>query len=227
MPEYIETRDDFRIRYADCYAALKTPPDGAASVGRLTEDWRMNNDGRVSSVAVVTFTKDKKNRSVPETRLMKLGDIRLSPLQMGAINLSRSVVVFQSKKPYSNSKYRRLPCAGNTYLIDPFSEERKHLDLRPVGDIDDYFILSAWGDNKYLPAVDALSRVMSHDRLGAAFSPEYFFGISLAGDGIYLYKFGNRIARVNTEGEVLLKPEVQWLSEELAEFGLTVKRIDK
>ena len=68
--------------------------------------------------------------------------------------------------------------------------------------VADYFILNAWGNRVFYSATDALNSVMEHRRLGAAFTPEYFFGISLAGDGIFLYKNRKRVARVNTNGKL-------------------------
>lgn len=227
MPLYHETVDDYRIKYSGCYAKASCAEKGVASVAMLTEDWKTNAQSKVTAGVVRFYLKTEKNKTMGKDMWVELKSIDFHPLKMGAVNLAKSVVCILSTKPHSSAKYRKLPCDGNLRVIDPFEEEREFLKLRPVGTIKDYFLLDAWGNNEYLPAVDALKLVSEHKRLGAAFSPNYFFGISMAGDGIFLYSGYRRVARVNSQGEILLKPPVHWLVEQLSEYGLTVRRIDK
>lgn len=237
MPSnYVESKDDYRIKYGGCYAyapALEGK-ENEAPVVQITEEWKiekLNAEGKYkySNYATV-FQRGSKNDTQATNRWFVAGEgLSLNPtsLPFGAVNLSKSVVCFITTKPASASKYRKLPHSGNFRVYDPFGEERKYLGIRQVAGVNDYFLLKAWGENKYFPALEALSEVMEHKRLAAAFSSNYFFGISKAGDGVFLYYVGRRVARVNSEGEILLKPPVHWLYELLSEYGLTVKRIEK
>ncbi|MCB9020166.1 MAG: hypothetical protein H6546_07540 [Chitinophagales bacterium] len=227
MPEYYETTDDYRIKYGHCFALATDLDEKYASVVQFQDHFNKGSGNKIIEAHVSMFYRTLKNQTRREESMLSMNSISLKPLMMGAVNLNKSVVFMTSKKPDGNTKYRKLPCEGNFRMIDPFVKEREYLDLRPVGVVADYFILNAWGNRVFYSATDALNSVMEHRRLGAAFTPGYFFGISLAGDGIFLYKNGKRVARVNTNGEIVLKPVVHWLSEQLSEFGLNVKKVTK
>lgn len=226
MPEYHESADDYRIKYSNCFALASNLDEKYASVIRFNDTFKSSNNKVVEAHAGL-FYRTPKNQTRKEDTMISLANVSLKPLLLGAVNLGKSVVVLKSTKPSGNYKYRKLPCEGNFKLIDPFVHEREYLDLRPVGSVVDYFILRAWGDRSFFQANDALNEVMGHRRLGAAFTPEYFFGISRAGDGIFLFKNDKRIARVNTTGGIVLKPPVHQLFEQLSEFGLNVKKVTK
>lgn len=231
MPRYVENTDDYRIKYAECYVRYTGSDKTAAPVVRMTDRFRTDEGAARSAVArvdCVKFNNTANNRTTTDTSTIKLSNLDLAhPLPLGAINMPRSVIMIQARKPDGNSRYRRLPCEGNIRLFDPFKKEREALELRGPTRIGNFFVLKAWGNNKYPDAPSALETVMNHERMGYAFSPAYFFGISHAGDGIFLYKYGKRIARVNTNGEVMLKPVVSQLKEQLTEFGLSIKEIER
>lgn len=226
MPEYHETADDYRIKYGHCFALATDLDEKYASVVKIQDHFKASGS-KILEAHVSMFYRTPKNQTRHEESMLDMKKLSLKPLTMGAVNLNKSVVFMTSVKPDGNTKYRKLPCEGNFRMIDPFVKEREYLDLRPVGGVADYFILNAWGNRVFYSATEALNDVMEHRRLGAAFTPGYFFGISLAGDGVFLYKNGKRIARVNTNGEIVLKPVVHWLSEQLSEFGLNVKKVTK
>lgn len=226
MPKYISTTGDYRIRYGGCYAKATGIPTKYAGVVVLTDEWAASSSGPYKVVAKM-FYRDSSNKTRTSDEWLNKDNISFTPLPVGAINLAKSVVVLLTTIPKGNAKYRRLPHDHSIEIIDPFVQEREFLDIRPVDGIRNYFVLRAWAENKYIPAVEALESVMKHNRMGAAFDPNYFFGLSLAGDGVFLYRNAYRVARVNTEGQILLKPGVHWLSEQLSEHGLSVRRIDK
>lgn len=227
MP-YKETSHDHDVMYSGCYASLNKTQEGFSPVVNICDGgWQVDGSSEVVAAFCTLFKKTEKNETSTQQEVIPLEDINLNPLQLGAINLSKSVVCINSVKPQGLSKYRRLPHDGNIRVVDPFTKERQYLGIKPAKGIKDYFLLNAWGNSSYLPAVDALGLVTAYERLGAAFSPEYFFGLSKAGGGVFLFKSGLRIARVNNEGETLLKPPVHWLMEELSEFGLSIRRIEK
>lgn len=227
MPKYIETSDDYRLKYEGCYTKLsddyKLPPD-TASVIKFSGNFTNGKDGIASAYL---YSKTKSNLTSAKEGSLSFKSINLEKLKLGALNLDKSVIVLKSKVPHDSGKYKQLPHSTNLKLVDPFEVERDILELRHPSTIDDYFILKAWGDQKFFPAVDALDFVVNHDRLGCAFSNQYFFGISYAGDCIFLFKDGFKIARVNSRKEILLKPQIHCLEEQLSEFGLKVKRIVK
>lgn len=227
--EYIETCGDWGIRYAHCYAKAETG-DKYAPVIHFRESFYSANGSDQSPpeyAMVDMYYKNQKNVTTSDTAKLQVNKIDLTPLELGAVNLNKSVVVIRATKPDGNAKYRQLPHDGSIKMIDPFRLERKYLKLRSPTSIADFFILTAWANNTYLSAPQALKEVSEHTRLGAAFSPNYFFGISLPGDGVFLFKNGLRIARVNAEGCIMLKPKVHQLAELLSEYGLNVKRIQK
>lgn len=227
MPNYQETPDDYRIKYSGCFAFVNGLEEKYAPVVRINDTFKTDDNGRVYQAYVTTFAKTPKNQTILDEKFVPIQDIELRSLRLGAINLKGSVVFLQSVKPDGAMKYRRLPNDGNFKLLDPFKKEREYLSLRHPKGIMDYFILNAWGNREFFSATDALDDVMNHRRLASAFTNEYFFGISYAGDGIFLYKNGKRIARVNTNGEVLLKPAIYCLTEQLSEFGLNVKKVNR
>lgn len=227
MPEYVETASDYSIKYSGCYALAEGLDDKYAPVIQIGDLFHQNDEGIVTKAKASQFYRTPKNQTRSSDNYIPISSLILKPLRLGAINLSKSVIFLKSLKPEGSTKYRKLPCNGNFSMVDPFLKERQFLDIRSPSSINDYFILNAWGNREFFPATEALAQVMDHQRLGAAFNHEYFFGISYAGDGIFLYKNGCRTARVNTNGEVVLKPVVHPLSEQLAEFGLNVKKVTK
>lgn len=226
MPNYLETQDDYRIRYSGCFAVAHGLDEKYAPIVQLQDTYKTRG-GKVYSALVSKFFKSPRNQTRTEDDFIPIENIELRPLMLGAVNLKGSVVQLLSKKPDGSDKYRKLPCQGNTYLFDPFKKEREFLELRSPDSIRNFFVLEAWGKRTFLNPVEALESVMGFHRLAAAFSKEYFFGISHAGDGFFLYKNGKRIARVNDNGEILLKPQVHWLHEQLTEFGFNVRKVAK
>lgn len=227
---YIETPGDFSIKFEGCYALAKLDddPNKYAPIVKISDSFNTDGNGLVVSAIVTRFYRNSSNQTRASSgHTLKIDEIDLKPLRLGAINLKKSVVVLKSTIPKGNTKYRKLPCDGNTIMYDPFSKEREYLELIQPKSFRDYFILNAWGNREFLPATEALEEVVGHNRLGAAFNPVYFFGISHAGDGVFLYKNGYRIARINSMKEIVLKPVVHPLAEQLAEFGLKVKKVGK
>lgn len=227
MPdEYRETREDARIKYGGCYVRCTGLEDKFAPIVKLGDQISVDR-GRVSSATVTGYARTPKNLTTTHDFKVMADRMELTPLRLGNVNLAKSVIILQSIKPEGHAKYRRLPNEHSIRIHDPFKAERDFLELRPVTRLNNYFVLKAWGENHYPSAPAALQAVMNHERLGYAFTADYFFGISLAGDGIFLYKSGRRVARVNEAGEVMLKPKVVCLKEQLSEFGLNVKEIEK
>lgn len=227
---YIETPGDFAIKFEGCYALAKLDddPDKYAPIVKISDSFKTNANGIVIAANVTKFYRNTSNQTrVSSSHSLKLSELDLNPLRLGAINLKKSVVVLKSIVPKGNTKYRKLPCDGNIVMHDPFVKEREYLELIQPKTYRDYFILKAWGNREFLPATEALKEVVEHNRLGAAFNPMYFFGISYAGDGVFLYKNGYRIARVNSVGEIVLKPVIHSLAEQLSEFGLKVKKVNQ
>lgn len=226
MPEYHESTDDYRIKYSHCFALASGLEEKYTPIIKFNDSFRFL-DGKISEANVNLFYRTPKNQTRSTESFLAMKSISLKPLQMGAVNLNMSCIYLQSQKPEGSTKYRKLPCEGNFIMVDPFKKEREHLDFRPPTKVEDYFILSAWGTRIFYSATQALADVMEYRRLGAAFSPVYFFGLSYAGDGVFLFKDGKRIARVNTNGEIVLKPVVHALSEQLSEYGLNVKKVER
>lgn len=229
MPNaYVEKPQDWGIKYGGCYARTTEPIKDYASVVKIRDGFYTGGAKDAVLQSDVTYFKTNDDfDTVTSSGTLKVEKIDWKPLQLGAINLLSSVVMINAKQPEGNSKYRQLPHDQNVHLVDPFMREREHLDLTVPEGLGNYFVLDSWGKNKYFPATEALKLVQEHKRLGCAFSPNYFFGISLAGDGIFLWKHGYRIARVGADGKIALKPQVHVLSQMLSEHGLDVRRINK
>lgn len=231
MAKYYDTVDDYRIKYTGCYVrAIGFPedaPENSAPVVKIDDQFELNGVGELDRVLCSVYHKTKDNLTRVRTIWMDMKYLEWKSIKTGVFNMQKSSLVIRTKVPEGNAKYRQFPHPQSVVLLDPFDEERSFLGARKPTKLDEYFVLAGWGNEEYYTAVEALGLVMSHERLGAAFSRHYFFGISYAGDGIFLYRDGLRVARVNTMGEVILKPPVHCLFELLTEYGLTVKKVDK
>ena len=231
MAKYYDTPYDYRVKYSGCYVRLNAlPPNaplGAARVVRIEDTFEVSEVGELKKVHCTFFSKTGDNLTKRKQDWVAIKYLDWKPIRMGVFNMAKSCLVIRSKVPDGNAKYRQFPHPHSIVMLDPFAQERSFLGARKPSKIDDYFILDGWGNENYFNAPDALAMVMNHERLGAAFSKHWFFGISYAGDGIFLYRDGLRVARVNTQGEVVLKPQVHCLAELLTEYGLTVKKVDK
>lgn len=231
MPDYVEGSDDFRIKYSGCYVRLKELPPEAephtAHVAKIDDQFDVNSNGDLNRAHLTLFYRNKENATRTKTVWVQKKYIDWQPLRTGIFNMAKSCLMVQSRVPEGNAKYRQFPHPHSIQLFDPFQEERKFLGARQPTKIEEFFVLDGWGDLQYFNAVDAMEKVLAHDRLGAAFSKHWSFGISYAGDGVFLYRDGMRVARVNTQKEIILKPPVHCLAELLTEYGLNVKKVEK
>lgn len=210
MKEYIETKDDLRLKYSGGIVQYKGNPFYIRDFTGPTDD-------------MVIVGSAKNNGTFTEVH-MNDPDLDLSPKKRGCINLGSTVVVFNTRKTINGTdKFKRVLHQGNTEIFDPFKEERKLIRSHPVK-FNDHGLITAFFKNSYLEAKDALESVEAYKKLGAAFSSEYYFGIKYRPDSIMLFKRNFMIGRVN-KGLILLKQPAHHYYEELSEFGLSVKKV--
>lgn len=231
MAKYYENQDDYRVKYSGCYLRLlempEDAPENAAPIVRIEDNFDVNEYGTLKRIHCAYFYRTKENVTKSKSQWVPFDKIEWKPIRTGVFNMQKSCLVIKTRVPEGNAKYRQFPHPNSIHMVDPFVQERAFLGARKPSKIDDFFVLSGWGNMEYFNAPDALASVVNHERLGAAFSPHWFFGISYAGDGVFLYRDGLRVGRVNTQNEVILKPPVHCLAELLTEYGLNVKKVDK
>lgn len=224
MPEYHITENDFKIKYSNCF--VKTINKDViklynVNMGQLTGTF----NGKLAEVKVPII--NEINITTSKRIYIPVSSLELKKYSTGVFNLKSTCIIINSLRPGGGGKYRLLPHPENIKMIDPFQEERSYLGSTQPKSIFNYFILKAWGEEKYFPASVALEEVLNHKRLGCAFNNEYFFGLSLAGDSVFLYKNFYKIAKVNENGQILLPPSLHCLYEQLSEYGLDVNLQDK
>lgn len=248
---YKETPHDWHVRYSNCWAKLNLaeveeslgglcPIEDVACVGQILDsfssrepDW--DDDGEMEEEEEEDRTCVSaevrlllKNKYLATTVNLPIEAIDLTPLPFGMVNLKMSCVNITSERipPDGMAKYRALPFVETTRVEDPFYAEREIIGAKKIDTLSNPYVLDEWGKVSYPSALDALNGVISFENLSIAFSPEYSFGLSAIGDAVFLYRYSLRIARVLEDGEILLKPPVHRLFEQLSEYGLTVRKVN-
>lgn len=218
--QYKLTAHDLQIRYQDCYVRLLKPKKGEASIGLMTEDFKIDDDsGEVTHAFVYVYTLDEKNQTKANTRAIPLKELELEKLNTGCINTTRSVVILDSRKPENNTKYRTLLPATSTVLLDPLSKIREKLDVRVPERVKDWFILSAWGVNEMSTPDEAYARVDAGECMSRAFSDRFFYTISDRTADIVLMYMTSVAGRV-VKGKLVLLEWAGRFKEELEGYGI-------
>ncbi len=219
MAEYKETYEDYRIKYNGCIVSY----DGF--VARI-ENIPPTESGKVR-FEISLHNKEDGTKRVSKTVDLDDEKLNLRPLARGCVNLGKTVIVYNVAPNLSGGgKYKEGFSSENTIVIDPFVQERKLLRSSPVA-FADPLLYKAWLNNAYEAPTDALNAVLNKEKIGSAFSPDYFFGIKYCTNAVMLFRREFMIGRVTKEGTVVLKPLAHCYAEELEEFGLKVKRASR
>lgn len=241
MANYIETVNDFRIKYAGTYVHVPSIEEVVgpkyAPIVRVSETFfnedeeeASPDDTDIAFAEVMAFYLCDNKEGVQVTRpysaVVPIDEIDFNPLNLGAVNLEYSTINLLSVVPDGYYKYRKLPSQGSVRVIDPFTNERSVLGPRYNVRIEDYNLLSAWASNTYTDVQTALDNVLEGRRLGEAFNSEYSFGICIERKGVYLYYNGASLFRVSDDKKIEVPKRYSWIAQELEYFGLLVKIID-
>ncbi len=217
MPEYVETVEDYNLKYTGCIVSYNGIPFNVNE---------FNNSDKGLKIRGCLLKKNKWGDR--GTYSINDPELDLSCFSRSVINLGSSVIVFNLKRSINGiEKYKRAIHPGNTEVYDPFKKERKYLHSQPVK-FNDPLIFKSWIKNSYYSAEKALETVSSYERIASAFSKEYYFGIKFCTNSIMLFRRNYMIGRVDPANNVvLLKPVAHPYSEELEEMGLTIKKVAK
>lgn len=222
---YQRTSEDYRILYDKVWMNVKK--HGKTFLGQVTSIestldgirfdflyYKPNKDGGFSKASFSSYIDE--------------GEIDVTPIRRGVYNMQKSCIVIYGRSIVgSPSKYRKGLHKGNTSIFDPFRNERELLNSPPVSDLEDPYIIDGIRRDKIFSPEEALDSVSSYTRLAAGFSKEYYLGIHYKANAIALYKYKYPIARINSRKEVMLKPAVWHLAEDISEYGFQIKKINR
>lgn len=235
---YKETNEDFRIKYSDCYVRVLDPPTkSSAKVVKITDYFNVIDDmgdlitgpdeDEKYGVTCTKYCLAKNNRTRSYNYIECLDNLDLlNPLPFGILNLKHSVIGVAGSTPSGNAKYRKARHVTIVNLFDPCKIERKALGLRVPNRITEKVILDEWADPTYLSPEESLFSVLESKRLGAAFSPHYYFKITDLGERVSLYHDEFRVADVVEDGVIFLPERVHWMKDELEEFGFFIEEVE-
>lgn len=210
---------DFSLYFCDCITSAKIKDEkrpvylnGCSSTGEITAKVFLDED---EVTDLVCSWEDKEEV------------FNFIPLSKGAINMPQSVVYLRNGGNLSSPwRYKKLPNTRDTRLLDPFYQERILLNSPPAKKLLSGYILNAWVKNTFVPAHEAFENVLTFKRMAQAWSPEWFIGLHYKTNSPVVFRRNYIIGRVNQEtGEIRLKPAAHSLSDELSEYGLTVRKI--
>jgi len=212
---------DYNIYYKNTFVK-GTLPDEEEIIPIYVSDFYMGERKDIIANAIAYVDNDTRTRIK-----LPVKNIDFSLFDRGCINLSSSVFVLNEKSPSTGEfRHRKTLSTGNVDIIDPFKNERLLLHSIPL-QLDTKVVLEAIINNTFSSAQEALENVLTFKRLGQAFHPDYFFGLKYKPNSIMIFRRDRMIGRVTEAGSVILKPKVHVLYEELSEFGLDVKKVQR
>jgi len=220
---YYDTVEDYRIKYDGCF----TEHEGSLIKISTFYNGEVDEEEDEEPPICCEYFKyalgsDGKSVIAPPF-VDKAEDIDFRLLPTGAINLPWSVIYIAKLLSSGVEKYRKIIHPKTIDVIDPFVEERVYLKRPALPCITHPVVGGAWCKSNYYSPDQAVYLVSQGKRLAAAFSKDFYVGVSLKGAGLFLYYETLRVARMNTNGHVLLRKPVHFLYEQLMEFGLTVR----
>lgn len=218
---YQETFDDYRIKYEHCYGVLND------KLILLLEFFREEDEeGDYTDVVLAHYrifdSVGSYSNSTSEAHQL-ITDIDWTLPRLGAINFKDTVIFLSRRhKQSSPSRYRRGFRADIVHAFEPTRREYAHLDRDPLVNYNNYVDNSSIAKvffKKYYSPAEALEKVLTLERMGAAFSPNYYYTLSLATNSFFLWR-GDIIVGTYSKSNKKFKRTTGMFDEELSHFDI-------
>lgn len=228
MP-YRLTGHDYQIKYRNTFAGYKTPKGIEIVYLRDVEDSEEGPRFHAQRWNGSSWTNMKRI-------LCRDKNLILQYPYHGAVNLSSGFVIIVERR--CERMWRVTMNEENTYIVDPFKNERKHINeiLSEKYTEDDTLKLNTNVEgtrikhnqllrdiffNEFYTPDQAVELVNKGKRFGAAINPGWFIGITKTCDYPLLFKKQNAVAIVDDD-KFIIPESIEFLKEEIGLFGKEV-----
>jgi len=218
MPDQFWTAHDVEVNLLDSYVSIT---DGDRKIPFFVKGADGTEEDEDYPFAVGFSIDIETNSYHNKTISVHSEELNLEVPMTGAINIDglKSVALIV-RKPIKS--YRKGIRQADIDIIDPVKLENRLLKRKNNLSFNNKELVYNIFNRSYPSAQDALLQMVNLERLGVAFSPDYYFTLSYFMNRIILWKHLHPIGYIrnlNTKRLVLAK-EAELFVEELNSFGL-------
>lgn len=218
MTEYTLTSHDYDIRHKRTFLGWKQPSIEGVNPFFVSHSSQEDEGVNVKLVGEVLIGDEWKTKRVSAKNP---GVVYGWPIN-GAVNLRSGRCLVINKR--IRRQWRTSIYDDMIEVFDPLKEERDELSMLHYSGLRNKALLRAIFNNFYFTPTKAIERVVTLDRLAAAWDKEWLVASKFKPDKVCLFHGNNIVGTINEEnGSVNLSKDLDFMIEELTGFGLDVR----